>query len=47
MRRTIAGQRDDDIARAVTAYAHVAFDALEPALAGYAVRPGPVRRMPR
>ncbi|MET9299123.1 MULTISPECIES: TetR/AcrR family transcriptional regulator [Micromonospora] len=39
MRRTIAGQDDDDIARAVTGYAHVAFDALAPALADYAVRP--------
>ncbi|MFI7426269.1 TetR/AcrR family transcriptional regulator [Micromonospora sp. NPDC049836] len=46
MRRTIAGHPDDDIARAVTGYAQVAFDALAPALADYAVRPA-VGRTPR
>jgi AcrR family transcriptional regulator len=39
MRRTLAGHDNDDIATAVTRDAHIAFDALEPALAGYATRP--------
>ncbi|WP_228539977.1 TetR/AcrR family transcriptional regulator [Nocardia sp. XZ_19_385] len=40
MRRTLAGESNDEIATALTGYIAVAFDALAPALAGYAVRPG-------
>ncbi|MDH6465789.1 AcrR family transcriptional regulator [Micromonospora sp. A200] len=41
MRRTLAGHHNDDIAQAITRYAHIAFDALEPSLAGYATRSAP------
>ncbi|MEH0824600.1 MULTISPECIES: TetR/AcrR family transcriptional regulator [unclassified Micromonospora] len=41
MRRTLAGQDNDDIAQAITRNAHVAFDALELSLADYATRPAP------
>mgnify|MGYP001953020352 CR=1 FL=1 len=39
LRRTLDGQPNDEIARAISEYARIAFGALEPALAGYAVRP--------
>ncbi|WP_089007630.1 TetR/AcrR family transcriptional regulator [Micromonospora viridifaciens] len=39
MRRTLAGHDNDDIAQAVTRYASVAFEALAPSLASYAIRP--------
>ncbi|MEU5791084.1 TetR family transcriptional regulator [Micromonospora purpureochromogenes] len=38
MRRTLDGQHNDDIAQAITRDAGIAFDALAPALAGYAIR---------
>ncbi|MEV0294623.1 TetR family transcriptional regulator [Nocardia sp. NPDC050710] len=38
MRRTLNGQSNDEIAAALTGYIEVAFDALAPALADYAVR---------
>ncbi|TDP29007.1 TetR/AcrR family transcriptional regulator [Nocardia ignorata] len=38
LRRTLAGESGDEIAAALTDYAEVAFDALEPGLASYAVR---------
>jgi hypothetical protein len=38
MRRTIEGHGNAAIAEALTSYAHIAFDALEPALAHYATR---------
>ncbi|KAF0835836.1 TetR/AcrR family transcriptional regulator [Nocardia caishijiensis] len=38
LRRTLAGESGDEIATALADYAEVAFDALEPGLAGYAVR---------
>lgn len=41
LRRTLDGHSNDEIARAVTDYAHIAFGALEPALADYAVRAQP------
>jgi AcrR family transcriptional regulator len=41
MRRTLAGHDNDNIAQAITLDAHIAFDALEPSLAGYALRPAP------
>ncbi|MCM6773451.1 TetR/AcrR family transcriptional regulator [Nocardia sp. CDC159] len=39
LRRTLDGHADAEIERAVTAQAHTAFGALEPALGGYAIRP--------
>ncbi|MFI7520186.1 TetR/AcrR family transcriptional regulator [Micromonospora globbae] len=49
MRLTLAEHTGDDIAAALTRYARVAFDALEPSLGGYAVRPDRTeqRRTPR
>jgi hypothetical protein len=49
MHLTLAGHTGDGIAKALTHYARVAFDALEPSLGGYAVRPGRPnqRRTPR
>jgi AcrR family transcriptional regulator len=41
VRLTLAGQSNDEIARAITENAHTAFAALEPALADYATRPAP------
>ncbi|WP_280235710.1 TetR/AcrR family transcriptional regulator [Nocardia cyriacigeorgica] len=38
MRRTLAGQSNDDIAAALTDYIDIAFTALEPSLGDYAVR---------
>ncbi|QLY30633.1 TetR/AcrR family transcriptional regulator [Nocardia huaxiensis] len=38
LRRTVAGEDNDAIAAIVTEYAQAAFDTLEPALGGYAVR---------
>lgn len=38
MRRTLAGQSNDEIAAAIIEYIGIAFDALAPALADYAVR---------
>ncbi|TQM25337.1 TetR/AcrR family transcriptional regulator [Nocardia bhagyanarayanae] len=38
MRRTLAGESNDQIAAALTGYIQVAFDALEPSLGDYAVR---------
>jgi AcrR family transcriptional regulator len=38
MRLTLEGHGDDEIARTVESHAVIAFDALEPALGGYAVR---------
>ncbi|MCP2280341.1 transcriptional regulator, TetR family [Nocardia amikacinitolerans] len=38
MRRTLAGESNDEIAAALTEYIGVAFDALEPGLGEYAVR---------
>ncbi|GAA5070429.1 TetR/AcrR family transcriptional regulator [Nocardia iowensis] len=38
MRRTLAGQSNEEIATAITEYIGIAFDALAPSLAGYAVR---------
>ncbi|MGK8520268.1 TetR family transcriptional regulator [Nocardia asteroides] len=38
MRRTLAGEPDDDIAAALTEYIGTAFDTLEPAIGDYAVR---------
>lgn len=38
MRRTLAGESNDDIAAALTEYITIAFDMLEPSLGGYAVR---------
>ncbi|WP_069163129.1 TetR/AcrR family transcriptional regulator [Nocardia altamirensis] len=38
MRRTLAGQSNDEIATAITEYIGVAFDALTPSLGHYAVR---------
>ncbi|MEV0340844.1 TetR family transcriptional regulator [Nocardia sp. NPDC050713] len=40
MRRTLAGESNDEIAAALTEYIRVAFDALEPSLGDYAVRAG-------
>jgi AcrR family transcriptional regulator len=39
VRRTLAGQSNDAIARAITENARIAFGALEPSLADYATRP--------
>jgi AcrR family transcriptional regulator len=41
VRLTLAGRSNDEIARAVTEDAHIAFGALEPSLADYATRPTP------
>ncbi|UGT53835.1 TetR/AcrR family transcriptional regulator [Nocardia asteroides] len=38
LRRTLAGEPNDEIATAMAEYARVAFDALAPGLGGYAVR---------
>ncbi|WP_378737804.1 TetR/AcrR family transcriptional regulator [Nocardia brasiliensis] len=38
MRRTLAGQSNEEIATAITEYIRIAFDALAPSLADYAVR---------
>ncbi|WP_068061313.1 TetR family transcriptional regulator [Nocardia xishanensis] len=40
VRRTLAGESNDEIAGALTEYIRVAFDALEPGLRKYAVRAG-------
>ncbi|GAA3442480.1 TetR/AcrR family transcriptional regulator [Planomonospora venezuelensis] len=39
LRRTVGGQRNEEIAAALTGYIGTAFDALEPSLGDYAVRP--------
>jgi AcrR family transcriptional regulator len=41
LRRTLAGLSNDEIARAITEHARIAFGVLEPALADYATRPAP------